>query len=160
VRSFNRRGVGVGLQRLVLLRMQSISTSTQLENRKMVLEYYWTMACNLIGAVFSSQSSIILRLHFFLRGFRLYSMQWLCSYKRITEWKSLKWKVLRSLNWVDSRAGFDRRTYEYSKICKSTDLHILLCKHAIIFGLSGSRRIYQPMFCPDVRARRRGAELL
>lgn len=55
---------------------------------------------------------------------------------------------------------FDRRTYEYSKICKSTDLHILLCKHAIIFGLSGSRRIYQLMFCPDVRARRRGAELL
>jgi hypothetical protein len=50
-------------------------------------------------------------------------MQWLQSYIRITEWKSLKWKVLRSLNWVDNRTGFDRRTYEYSKMCKSTDVH-------------------------------------
>jgi hypothetical protein len=53
---------------------------------------------------------------------------------------------LRSLNWVDNRTGFDRRTYEYSKICKSTDVHVLFCKHAILFGLSGSRSIYQPMF--------------
>jgi hypothetical protein len=30
----------------------------------MVLEYYWTKACSLIGAVFSPQFSIILRLHF------------------------------------------------------------------------------------------------
>jgi hypothetical protein len=67
---------------------------------------------------------------------------------------------LRSLNWVDSRTGFDRRAHEYPKICKSTDVHILFCKHAILFGLSGSWSIYQPMFCPDVRASRRGAGLL
>jgi hypothetical protein len=46
--------------------MQSISRCTvnAHENRKMMLEYYWTTACSLIVAVFSAQSSIILRLHF------------------------------------------------------------------------------------------------
>jgi hypothetical protein len=47
----------------------------------------------------------------------------------------------------------------FSKICDSTEVHTLYFAARNHLSSEGSRRIYQSMFCPDVTARRRGAEL-
>jgi hypothetical protein len=121
----------------------------------MVLEYYWTTAYSLIGAAsllnypdvtfFSAVSDYIIRCNGYNLTYGLPNRN--------------PWSGRCCDPWIGSiteQASIGEHTsiprYASRPMCI-----YLFCKHAIIFSLSGPRKIYQPTFCPDVRARRRGA---